>query len=448
MDPLSLAVQHFHQALRPLLAPPAPGFEPPAAAHRLVVEGTSPGELFKALRLFEYQDDNRHPFVIFTDPVTDEASFLRAALAQLTGDERSIREGLAEAGAPIPQVAIDPLARTASALASELDRLASAVAQVLDGIVVALIPTRVHDQAAYRRIVQALSERARFPDLVLLARHSPHHDLGQLLPSEVALRVDRKALADFVKNLKSPHDVGPPREGAPQLTPKQHKELEQRLGRRLATKSTGQELKNLLFEAATFQSEGKFELAAKRFRMARTLCFVSGLKQEQAICALAVGTAHFSCGRHDRALEAYREGLTLARELRAPRLCMQAELGIALTHYTRKEHPLAREAYARVHALAGELAPMRLEALRMTGECFLEERRPADAVATFTQALDEAEALDPPVRASTAFRQVGARLRDTLQWIGRPQDLPALMDRLARLESDPNAPRPAPPVPS
>jgi len=436
MDPLSLGVAQFHEALRAKLEGPAPGHDAAQrSAYRLLVDGVTPDELFKSMRLYEYRDDNRHPFVVLTDGVESEQQFVAAALAQLAGDEASIRKGLAEDGRAIPETSFASAERTAAGLCVALRRLGAAVSRELAGVVVVLAPSQVRDQAAYAGIANAIAQQASFPEVVVLARDHGIAAMTEAIPSSLSLHVDRKALAAHVRNLKSPHDVGPPRANAPQFTVKQRRDLEKKLGQRMLSKNTGQELKRLLFDAAAAQSEGRFELAAKRFRMARTLCFVTGLRQEQAMCAIAVGTAQFSCGRLDRALESYREGRALGAELNAPRLVMQAEVGIATAYLTETHYQLAREAYGRVYDAADGLAAMQIEAKRMQAECLVQERKPAEAVKLWLEALAEVEALDPLLRTSTSYKTVAKRLQQELVLLGRAHELPAIQQRVAAIES-------------
>jgi len=132
------------------------------------------------------------------------------------------------------------------------------------------------------------------------------------------------------------------------------------------------------------------------------------------MCAIAVGTSHFSANRLDRAMEAYREALALAIDLKAPRLIMQAELAIATTHLTVKDYPAARAAYGRTYLAAAGLPTMQIEALRMQGEGFIGEQNSADAVLIWLRALDEVEPLEPMVAGVTSYRMLGKRLEQEL----------------------------------
>lgn len=434
MDPLSLAVQKFHEALRVRLEPAAPGEAAPAAICRLVVEDVTPSEVLKALRLYEYRDENRYPFIVFADDFEDEASFLRLAIAQLEGDEASVREGLAEEGRVIERTDFGANEVSVLGLAAGVAKFAKEVASQLAGVVVVLSPPRVQDASAYERFAQALSARAELPELAVFVRDHGGEMLRKIAPEQVELRVDRRALLKHVRNLKSPNDVGPRREGVPQLTTEQRRDLERKLGRRTLSKGTGQALKELLFDAGEAHSEGKHELATKKFRMARTLCHLRGLRQEEVTCAIAVGTGHFTCGRYDRARQAFEEARSLGVELEASRVVMQAELGIATTYLAQSEYMKARQAYRKVYDAAAGLPPMQVESLRMQGECFVQERRAADAIEIWMLALDEVEALDPPQRGGTAFKFIGKRLVEELTSLGKVHHAPAVQRRIAEIE--------------
>ncbi|NUP09132.1 MAG: hypothetical protein HOW73_24035 [Polyangiaceae bacterium] len=441
MDPLSLSVQRMHDELSRRLEPPPPGVEVehPSAVLRLVVEGATPDEVFKALRLYEYRADNLRPFVIFADVFEHEAGFVAQAIEQLAGDEANVREGLAEDGRLIEAVDAHRFDRTSEGLIAALSAFARAIAKELAGLVVVISPPQVKDVAAYGRFVAQLIHCAALPELVLVVRDHRVPAVMDLIANTVTLNVDRKALARHVRNLRSAHDVGPKRENAPALTPERRKALEDRLGRRLMGKRTGQALKELLFDAGQAQGEGNFELAAKKFRMARTLCLVSGLKHEHATCAIAVGTAEFSCGRTPRALEAFRQGVKLAQELGAVQLELQATLGIASTFLNEKMYDDARAGYQRVYDLADGSPGMRVEALRMQGECFDAQLRPGDAVANWNRAIDEVAALDPLLRTATSYTLVARRLGEVLTRIGRAHEVPPIDARVRSLEAEATA---------
>jgi len=436
MDPLTLSVHRFHEALRVRLTDPPPGVAPASetGATRLVIDGVSPDQLLKSLRLYEYREDNRHPFIVFTDRVDSEAQFVAAALAQLAGDEASVRKGLAEEHIALARTELPTEIQTAAGLAACVKRVAAAVAEVLAGIVVVLAPSRIGNQPAYERIASALAGQATCAQVVVLIADIESPALRGQIPDVVPFRIDKNALIEHATNLKSPNNVGPARANQPKLTRPQRRALEHKLGRRLAGRPTGEAFRKLLLDAGAAQGEGKFELAAKKFRAARTLCHLTGQRAEEAMCAIAVGTSHFSANRLDRAMEAYREALALAINLKAPRLIMQAELAIATTHLTVKDYPSARAAYARTYLAAAGLPTMQIEALRMQGECFIGEQNAADAVLIWLRALDEVEALEPMVAGVTSFRMLGKRLEEELAGAGQRQRIAETQRRTSAIE--------------
>ena len=426
MDPLTLAVEQFHAALALALSDQAPA---PQATRGYALEGFTPSEVLKTFRLFEYREDNRYPFILLSADFLEPESYLLEAFMQLGGDEAAIRQGLAEDGRIIAPTPL-PEQRAVESLASFLSQLASAVAHELAGLVVVLAPARVLQAEAFAQFTAKLVARACYPELIFL------------VPKEVApagkaisAKVDRKALTEHLKQLKSPQNVGPARENAPQLTAAQRRELTRKTGKRITSKEAGQTYKRLLFEAGEAQSEGQFDLAAKKFRMARTWCHMIDLKPEAVACTIAVGSSHFACGRTERAIEAFTTARKAAAALAEPRLVLQAELGLAATHLHRKEFPTARAAYERITASSDDLPPMKLESLRLRGECFLAENRPGDAVSVWSEALAVAEALDPRLAALTCYSLIGERLQATQLLLGKPHLAAEANDRTARIRA-------------
>ncbi len=417
MDPLSLAVAHFHAELAAELSdvptpsqdPPLP---PPSGRLRLLVEHANPDEVLKALRLFEFREENRYPFFVLAEPFNKPDEYVAAAFEQIAADERIVREGLEEHGRTIPPTPA-PLVRTALSLASWISAIAKAMAQELAGLILVLSPPRTTDPEGFLQLAQSLLAHATFPQLVVLVRDDVG-GLDMVAPRSVTLSVDRKALLEHVKTLRGANQIGPEREGAPSLTGAQRKALELQTGRRVPSQDAALGFKRLILEAGEAQSEGNFEIAAKKFRMARTWCHMVGQRAEAVVCTLAIGTAQFSCGRTDRALEAYAAARAAAIQLGIKRLEIQADLGIATALYNTKQFGGARAAYERVAAgslePAGGMLPLRFEAIRMAAECFVEQGSVEDAVARLRAALAEIDGLSEELRAVVQRRVLAERL--------------------------------------
>ena len=434
MDPLTLAVHHMHASLQALLAEAPPGATSSRPMARLVVEGVNANELFKALRLYELKPSNRHAFLIVTDDVVDESTYLQRIAAQFVGDARSIGQGLAEEGVELPTVPLDAQP-SVEALARFVDELRTAVSKQLDGIVVILLPRRVSDRGAYLRVARSIAEKTApgTRSLALLVFDAPTEGLSTVFPTEVALRVNVPALQAYLREGRSPASAGPARAGAQTFSPDARRALEQKLGQRIPGKDAAQTLRHLLFDGAIAQSEGKLDLSAKKFRMARTYAEMLGLHAERAACAVAVGSLRLALGQKEASLRAYQEARRIGEKTGQRDALVQAEFGIAAAHLAVGAFELARGAYRRAAAETGGNTPLLIECARMIGHTFALENRNADAVQVWLEALSDIEKLEPGARAGTAYPDISDALVRALGPVGKSHEVQGIAARRAAI---------------
>lgn len=428
MDPITLGAHALYEQLRVLLSEAPPGQAAHAVA-RVSVRGTQVTDLSKAMRAYENMDWNTHPFLLLGFDVVDERDFLARAKAQLRADERSIRECLSRAGVAVDPVELPAGPLTLASMVAFLARLSEVLAPQLEGIVVGLVPPRVEDVALWGRIVEAVARTAKHPKLVVLVLDDSSDFVRRVAPHALRFEVDEKALWKFLREGKGRAQAGPPREDAPKLTPEQRRAVEKEMGRRIPSEDTGRVLKHLLLDAGEAYAAGKLELAAKKFRVARTYCQMLGLETERAMCAVSVGTSKFLLGDKVGALRAFEEGRELGRRAGVKSVVAQAELGIAATHLSLKSYERAREAYATCAVAAEGNAAMEIECLRMRGQTFLAEGRPGDAAVTWLDALERVEKLPPGARGGTAYRMVASHLAEALPLVGRAHEVPGVRAR-------------------
>lgn len=432
MSPLTLGVYAFHEQLRLLLHEPPPGRQASSMV-RVIVEGVGDKQLLQAIRLYERDPSNLRSFTLHTASFDDERRFLDGARRQLQADADSVRAWSARAGKPLqkhefPTFAnVDEFARGVVALESRLHN-------VLDGVVVGLLPDTPNSSAVVTRVLQALARVARHPRLVVLVKDDGSEALKRLVPHEIALRVDANALWKHLRDPKGPNQAGPARAEAPKLTPEARRELERTTGQRMLGEDNGRVLRHLLADAGQAFAEGRLEPAATAFRKARTYCRMLGLHAEAATCAIGVGTSRFALGQKDLAIRAYEEGLSVAVAQRLPHVALQAHLGIATTQLSMGAYAKARDAYARAAETAPDNATVRVECLRMRGVTFAHEGRPGDAVVAWLDALGAVEKLAPLARSTTAYKLVVEHLVDALPKAARRHDVPGIRARGEAIE--------------
>jgi tetratricopeptide (TPR) repeat protein len=437
VDPITLAARRFVAEIEAFWAPP-PGHEvkgPPVL--RLVVEPADRKDMLKALRVMEWQPDNRRAFVVVESAFTTEAAFALAVATALEADHDKLRKGLAEDGMAIP--ALSPAERpvTTERLAAQLRRAAESVSQVLDGLVLALVPSRLAEGADYAAFVARLAPVSIGATLRVCVLDHP--SLRGTLPGQARFAVDRDALFAYLKELKPDRSIGPA-SATPRLAPPEKAALEKELKRRILSQPTGDELRTLLLDAGKAMSDGQFKTAVRKFRAARMLCHLSGLTQEEAATSIALGSAALAAGDKRAAIAAYRAAKQSAIAEGLSAMAAQAELGIAGAHGSTRDYRDARASYAEVVNLAASIPALRIEAMRMTAECFVLEEQPVQAIASYGEVLDAAEALEPGVRRTTSFAHAGKAFAKLLVSLGQPKAARDVEARVARLEAEGAAP--------
>lgn len=433
MNPLTLGVYQFHEQLRLFLNEPPPGRQASSMA-RIVAEGVGDKQLIQAIRLYESDSSNLRSFTVHREAFDDESRFLRAARRQLQADADSVRAWSARAGTPMQKHDVQAFG-SVEEFARGLVAFESRMHNVLDGVVVALLPEAAHTGALLFKVLHSLSRVVRHPRLVVLVKDDGTDAMKQLVPQEVALRVDTKALWKHLRDPKGPNQAGPARSDTPKLTPQARRELERTSGQRVLGEDNGKVLRHLLMDAGQAFAEGRLEDAASAFRKARTYCRMLGLHSEAATCAIGVGTSRFALGQKELAVRAYEEGLGIAVTQRLPHVALQAHLGIASTYLTMGAYPKAREAYERAADMASENTSVRIECLRMRGLTLAHEGRLVDAVLAWFEALEDVEKLAPLVRLATSHKLVVEHLVDALPRVGRKQDVPEVRTRGEAIET-------------
>ena len=437
MDPITLAARRFAAEFEAFWSPP-PGHAvkgPPAL--RVVVSRSDRKDFIKALRVMEWQPGNRRPFVIVEAAFTSKAAFALGATSALEADYEKLRKGLAEDGLVIPAlVPCEPPVTTERFLA-QLDFATRSVSQVLDGLVVVLVPSSIEEGAPYAPFAQRLAAISNGTTLRVGVLDEP--SLGSALPGQACFAVDQDALLAFLKELKPNQSKGPA-SPAPQLSPPQKAALEKELNRRVTSQPTGDALRTLLLDAGKAMSDGHFKVAVRKFRAARMLCHLSGLTQEEAVTSIALGSAALAAEDKRAALAAYRAAKQIALANDLPVMAAQAELGIAGAHWSTQDLGYARASYVEVARLSESIPALRIEAMRMEGECLVLEHQSLKAIASYRATLDAAEQLEPGIRRTTSFAHAGKSLAKLLVSLGQPGSARDVEARVARLDADRAAP--------
>jgi len=308
-------------------------------------------DVVQALRLYEARPENRRPFVVFRAPFEEATAYFSGLAEQIGADHERVREGAAKEGVSLPSFAGDYATAPSSALTSAalaMEQAARLLGSRFDGLVIALVPHHVTDEAGWRESVRALAATRRAARVRLAILAPPHGPLAAILGNEGArFHVDPGSVWAFLK----------------QLSPE--------ASARAAAAEPGAKLRALLLGATEALGAGKPVEAAALYREARTVCQAARLVEQEAAVLMALGGACLAAHAPDLAAESYRQAAVLAEQAEAWPLACQARLGMGGAYLLREEYAAATVAYRAAAAAAerARIVPLHVEALRMAGTC-------------------------------------------------------------------------------
>lgn len=367
MDPITVAAHRFLREHETAWRAP-PGQKAPPLL-RLEAEPSERKSVLKALRLLEWQPDNRFPVSIFEAPFEEPGQWLAQAMDHVRRDVATVDEGLAADGrAPKPLLAAPPGVSPAEVVA-HFEALAKHVTPFLEGLVVVLAPSKVADAPAFAGLAKALAERRASSSALRLDVLAPSvPELVQAAPQAARFVVDQAALLSHLRDLGQNPSKGPADEPPP-LTPEQKKKVEAELGQPLVSAHAGATLKTLLFDGGVALSENRPKDALKKYRVARMLAELTNLRREALVATMALGTCYATIQNHRGAEAAFKRAREVAKVLERPDVEAQALLGIGFLFMRERRFKEAQALYEEVLGLVPEEHPLHTEAKRLIVAC-------------------------------------------------------------------------------
>jgi hypothetical protein len=352
--------------------------ERPARGLPLVAEPSERAELVKALRLGELLPENRRPLFLYEEPFTEAEVYFRGFAAAIEHDYALVRKGAASEGVKLPAFSLEAAAvAPVERAVLWMERAAALLGERLDGATFALVPAQVHDEAAWRESVCALEQAPRTPRARLAVYAPPGGPLDGALGDEGArFHVDEDALWSFIGERGAD---GPSQE--PQAAPRA-------------------ELRRLLLAAVKSTKAQQHTAAARSYEDAATLCAAEGLVLEEAMARMGLGGVCLAAGAAELAAESYTKAAALAKGKNARALECQAWMGAGGAYLVEDTFALATVSYraAAEAARQAEIAPLRVQALRMVSTCLQRLGRDEDAEAARVEAetLERTASAAPP----------------------------------------------------
>jgi hypothetical protein len=402
------------------------------------VPPSSRTDAVKSLRVLEWAPDNRRPFVIVEEAFVTLEQYLEAFAQKVKADHGKLAEGLASEGVVLP--ALPTLSRPfeLAALVRAVIAFATSLRPSLDGLMLVLMPARVQLPEAFATLVRAFAS-VDLDALRIAVQDQP--GLEKEYGGVASFLVDEGALLEFLKEIGSDQakSKGPREASSLSSSAATRRKAEPPSGEPMS-EAAGMDLRALLLDAGSAMSQGSFKLAARRFRAARMLCHLAGLPEQEAATSVAAGSALLAAGDKVAAISAYRQGKTIALGCGNSLLAAQAELGIAGVHFFGRDFEKARASYREIQTLAADMPALWIEAMRMEGECYLAEARPAEAITSFNDVVIAAEKLPVEVRRATSYAHAGKTLTAVLEEHGQSARARATEERLSVLAAEGSTP--------
>ena len=167
-----------------------------------------------------------------------------------------------------------------------------------------------------------------------------------------------------MRDLGSAESEGPP-PGLPPLSPERRRQIEAELGQPIVSRSAGNSIKRLLMDGGKALQEGNARQATRKYRAARTLAQLTGLRNETLFTTMALGSAYATLKNLRGAEASFQSARQIAAELARPDVEAQALFGLGFVFMLERRFRDAAAIYQVLSETAEETSPLRNEALRL-----------------------------------------------------------------------------------
>jgi tetratricopeptide (TPR) repeat protein len=310
-------------------------------------------------------------------------------------------------------MALGPLERAALAM----ERAATLLGDRFEGVTVALVPEQVADARAWRDSVCELDRMGRTLRVRLAVYAPPRGSLDGLFRDLGArFEVDPAELLNLLKGLGQPASEGPATAPGPVLSDERAAVMVA-AGDRSPSPQTSRTLRAFMLEAAERMGAAEPIVAAGLFEQARALCARERLWLEEAMALVGLGGACVAAQTPELAIESYSKAAGLAEDGEAWALACHAWFGAAGAYLMRDSYGPAAMTYRAAERAAkeAEIAPLRIEALRMAGACLVRAGDENDAMRAWQEAVDLGVELGASEPIPSTFGNVAERLAALLE---------------------------------
>lgn len=443
MDPVSKEIDRFRESFRDFRE------NLDARILHVITQPEQAGNIIKALRIEEWQPDNRCPFLIFNTAYTDKEPPFEEMCTVLQEHHRLLKKGMSDQNIDIPDlnVALSGKEDPDFAFALYIQDFHNSIRGHFDGLLVCWLPTDIVDKRGWQKSVIKLLSLPFDPAIRFVIADEDRKALEKEFRKSPEIlvttdfHVDDRETLDYFKKLmgtdgSSANAVPPSVPGAPlgaarpdvpppprkvgvrQPTEDEIKTAIEASGSEPAlTPRESDRLRRLVFDAAVASGENRPEDAIRLQQMACDICHEAGVKLEEVLMIMVLATYYQQSNQRIRAVEEYRRSESLALDMEAYAQVTQIRMSLAYLYLMHKVYDLAAVEYEKAAESAQKIADpiMRIEALRMAGTCYLQIKDRDRAERCWRKAVESGQMAEPDQIKLSTFMDVASSLIELLR---------------------------------
>ncbi|MFQ5570024.1 MAG: hypothetical protein ACE5G0_10140 [Rhodothermales bacterium] len=436
MDPITAAVTDFQAGFRAFRD------NEEARVLRVIAGPEQAGMLTRLLRAEEWQPENRSPFLVF-DTAYMQSNDAFASMSRVVREHYVLlQEAFEKEGRPLPDmgpvsgVPQDP----ENELVANIEAFTEGVCTELSTPLICWLPANMEDPDQWRRAVVRLFGLLWNKGFRFVVADDENEHLTQTLEEikkevdVVRFEIDEKEAQDYFKKLLGPAspgrapgtpsgsaapDVAPPPRPGPNRPAEEHLRMaaEEAGLPPMLTMEQAEQLRQLVFEAATALGETNEYRALEKQQAACSLCAEAGVTLEEAVMTLLLANYLLQFGREREAEAQYHRAEELAGEAKALPQVAQARMALGYLLLKNKRLDEAAHIYeqAAAAAVVSQSHLLYFESLRMAGTCHLQAGRPYEAMLCWQGAVEKSRDVSPDEVRLSNFLDIAANLIELLR---------------------------------
>ncbi|MGQ9609780.1 MAG: tetratricopeptide repeat protein [bacterium] len=438
MDPISREINRFQETFRDFRE------NTNARILHIITQPELVNNIIKALRAEEWQPDNRCPFLIFNTDYTDGGAACEEMRMSLIEHYNLLRKGLAQENVYIPEFNVSFKGDPYLVLAMHIQEFYKNIRETFDGLFACWLPASIGNRREWQKFITQLLKLPFDPNIRFIVADDGNDQLEKEFKKSnetlvtTNFYIDNKEVMNYFRKLMSSGesnippsvpgvppgaarpDVAPPprRVGPRQPTDEEIQAAVKATGvQPVLTPSESDKLRKLIFDAAMASGEGRVDEAIRLQQSACKICHDAGVVLEETLMTMVLATYHQQAKQKSDAIKQYKYAEILAIQIEAYQQVTQIHMSLAYIYLMDKLNDMAALEYEKAADSANKAgdAIMQIEALRMAGMCYLQNKDRDQAERCWRKAIDIGKTAEPAQIRLSSFMDVASALIELLQ---------------------------------